>query len=137
MNTKAVVKSAWVVMSAMTALLSAVLSHAHHSVAAVELDKTLEVSGTIKTLEWTNPHAWIWVAVTDPKTGSAQDLGFECPALAMLRRGGWTRDIVKPGDKVEVKYHPLKDGKAGGMFVELQFADGRKLSAMGGLSEAK
>lgn len=111
--------------------LSLGMAEAHHSVAAFDLTKVEEVKGTVKTLEWTNPHAWVWVMVPDAKGGSA-DMGFECASLTMLRRGGWTRDVLKPGDKVTIKYHPMKDGKLGGQFVEAELADGHKLGTGAG-----
>ena len=113
----------------MVTLMITGVAAAHHSVAAVELDKTAIATGTVKVFEWTNPHAWIWVEVPDGKGGS-QDMGFECASLTMLRRGGWTRDMLKPGDKVTVSYHPLRDGKTGGMFVDAEFADGSTISSM-------
>jgi hypothetical protein len=111
---------------------AALPAEAHHSIAAVDMDKTLTATGVVSSFEWTNPHAWIWVAVKDDKTGATQKLGFECAALTMLRRSGWQRDSLKAGDKVVVQYHPLKTGDAGGMFMGLQFEDGRKLGMVGG-----
>lgn len=123
-----------------TLCLSAILAsamtimpaQAHHSIAAVDLDKTLTATGVVSNFEWTNPHAWIWVEVKDAKTGAPQKMGFECAALTMLRRSGWERDSLKPGDKVVVTYHPLKTGEAGGMFMGLKFEDGRTLGMVGG-----
>lgn len=127
---KVKLKAILAMLGALNGLFSFGVAEAHHSVAAVDLSKTDVTSGTVKAFEWTNPHAWIWVTVNDPKSGM-QDLGFECASLTMLRRGGWSRDLLKTGDKVTVKYHPMKDGKLGGQFVELQFEDGRTLSMMG------
>jgi hypothetical protein len=110
----------------------AVPAQAHHSIAAVDLDKTMTANGVVSSFEWTNPHAWIWVEVKDDKTGASQKMGFECAALTMLRRNGWQRDSLKPGDKVQVQYHPLKTGDAGGMFLGLKFADGHTLGMVGG-----
>ena len=38
---------------------------AHHSVAMFDLTKEVTVDGTVKEWQWTNPHAWLQVLVTD------------------------------------------------------------------------
>ena len=38
---------------------------AHHSFAPFNLEAEKTISGTIKKFDWTNPHTWIWVDVTD------------------------------------------------------------------------
>jgi hypothetical protein len=41
--------------------------------------------------------------------------------------GGWRPDSVKPGDKVSIDFHPLKDGSRGGQLVAATLADGKRL----------
>lgn len=98
---------------------------AHHSVAMFDAAKTDTLKGTVLRFEWTNPHAWIWII---PDNSTAQHAnGFECGALGMLRRLGWKREDLKPGDKVVMTYHPYQDGLPGGMMLSVRFADGRIL----------
>jgi hypothetical protein len=41
--------------------------------------------------------------------------------------GGWRSDSVKPGDKVSIEFHPLKDGSRGGQLVSATLANGQHL----------
>jgi hypothetical protein len=76
--------------------------------------------------EWTNPHVWIWIVAADQGGGSTP-YGFELASLAMLRRQGWTKDDLHVGDKVNVTYHPFKDGQNGGMVLQVRLENGKVL----------
>jgi hypothetical protein len=101
---------------------------AHHSFATFDNTKTVTLVGTVKTFEWTNPHTWIWLVVTDAK-GVDQVWGIEGAAPGELTRHGWTRHSINPGDKITLDIHPLRDGRAGGSYSRVTFADGHSLSA--------
>lgn len=99
---------------------------AHHSYAAFDRSKKITVSGTVKTWEWTNPHTWLTLTVADPKKkGATADWAFEGLAPGTLRPRGWSRLMVKPGDKVEITMNPRRDGSPGGTLVSLKLPDGR------------
>jgi hypothetical protein len=100
---------------------------AHHSYSMFDQSRTLSVHGTVTTLEWTNPHIWLWVKVNDDKGGAAV-YGFESNAPSELTRFfGWSKRSVQSGDAVTIDYAPLKSGKNGGALRTVTFADGRKL----------
>ena len=101
---------------------------AHHSFATFDNTKTVTLVGTVKTFEWTNPHTWIWLVVTDAK-GAGQVWGIEGAAPGELTRHGWTRHSLNAGDKITLDIHPLRDGLAGGSYSRVTFADGHSLSA--------
>jgi hypothetical protein len=86
---------------------------AHHSFALFDRSKTTTITGTIRTFEYVNPHAWIWVNVANDQ-GSVDVYGLETAGTSMLRRMGIPRDTFKPGDKVTMVMHPLKSGEKGG-----------------------
>ena len=48
-----------------------------------------------------------------------------------LGRRGWSKNTLKPGDKVTVTVHPLKDGSKGGSFMKVKLADGQEMSMTG------
>lgn len=105
---------------------------AHHSVADYDMDHTVTIRGTVRTLEWTNPHMWLWVDVPDA-SGAPQSWGIEGASPAnMTRRAGWTKRSVTPGDKVSVDLHPFRDGRNGGSIVRVTTADGHVLASGGG-----
>lgn len=99
---------------------------AHHSFAMFNRDQTMSVSGSVKDYEWANPHVWIHVMVTDEK-GVPREWGFEMQSIAQDSRAGWRPDSVKPGDKITVEFHPLKDGTRGGQLASAVLANGTRL----------
>ncbi len=99
---------------------------AHHSFAMFDQSRQVSLNGTVKDFQWTNPHAWIEVAVPDGKGG--EDVwSVELNSPNNLIRQGWKRTAMKPGDKVTVVINPLKDGKKGGLFNAVTLADGMVL----------
>jgi hypothetical protein len=104
---------------------------AHHSFAMFDLDTDLKVEGVVKELQFTNPHVWIQLLVTDAK-GVETEWSIEGGAPGMMIRQGWKSSTLKPGDKVTLIMHPLKDGKPSGSLVSVTVPDGRVLGAGGG-----
>ena len=103
---------------------------AHHSFAPFDMTMQKTVTGTVKTVEWTNPHTWIWLDVPNDQ-GVVETWGFEGMSPNYLARRGWTRTTLKPGDKISVLFRPLRDGSKGGMFVSTRLPDGRMLTMAG------
>jgi hypothetical protein len=108
------------------ALSLAAPTFAHHSFSMFDRDKTVTATGLVKEYEWTNPHVWIHVMVSDAQ-GAQREWSFEMQAIAQDMAGGWRPDSVKPGDKVSIDFHPLKDGSRGGQLVAATLADGKRL----------
>lgn len=103
----------------------ATAAQAHHSFAMFDMSKSVSFKGTVKELQWTNPHVWLELTVQE-KDGP-MTYSFEGAAIAVLKRVGWTKDSIKAGDVVTVVGHPYKTGKPGGSIDHLILADGRKL----------
>jgi Family of unknown function (DUF6152) len=98
---------------------------AHHSFAMFDLDKQGTLSGTVREFQFTNPHCWIQLLV---KTGeSADEWSIEMGSPAHLIRAGWKPNTLKPGEKITVVYHPLRDGTRGGSFISASTADGKPI----------
>jgi hypothetical protein len=103
------------------AILGANLS-AHHSFAVFDMSTEKTITGVVSKFEWTNPHTFIFVDVTNDK-GVTETWAIEGMSPNYLGRRGWSKTSVKPGDKITMTVRPLKDGKAGGMFVRAQIGD--------------
>jgi len=88
---------------AMTVAAAAPIA-AHHSFAA-EFDITRPVTlvGSVTKIEWTNPHAYLFIDVKDPQTGAVTNWEIEMGSPNGLTRLGWTRTMLKPGDGVTVE----------------------------------
>jgi hypothetical protein len=104
---------------------------AHHSFAVFDMQAQKTITGTIKRVDWTNPHIWIWMDVTNDK-GGMDIYGFEGMSPNFLNRRGWTRTTLKAGDTLTVVYRPLRDGTNGGMFMSTKLPDGTMLTMGGG-----
>ena len=77
---------------------------AHHSFAAeFDITKPVSITGRVSKLEWTNPHAYLYVDVTDAKTGMVTTWEIEMGSPNGLTRMGWSRNVLKPGDEVTVE----------------------------------
>jgi hypothetical protein len=99
---------------------------AHHSFAMFDQTKQITLTGTVTVFEWTNPHAYIEIDVPDEK-GTAKHWSVELGSPSILMQSGWKFKDVKHGDKVTVRISPLKDGKPGGLLVQVTLPDGRVL----------
>ena len=121
--------SAALVASALA--IGAIPAAAHHSFAVFDMQASKTVTGTVKRIDWTNPHIWIWMDVANDK-GGMDVYGFEGMSPNYLNRRGWTRTTLKAGDKITVVYRPMRDGTNAGMFMSTKLADGTMLTMGGG-----
>jgi hypothetical protein len=111
-------KATIAVLCALTLAAAAVSpAFAHHSRAQFDETKTMTLTGTVKRFQWTNPHIWVDLIVTDPNTGEEVVWAIEGGAAAGLLGIGWTSRSIKADDKAEIVIHPLRDGKPGGSLV--------------------
>jgi len=99
---------------------------AHHSQSEYDLRGKVEVEGAVTKVEWRSPHAWIYVDVLDDK-GEKTNWSFELPSPVTLMRRGWTRDSLKPGDRVKVTGAPAKNYPAIAIANFIRDADGKPL----------
>jgi hypothetical protein len=111
---------------AAVALAIAAPADAHHSFSMFDRDKSVTVSGVVKEYEWSNPHVWIHLVAPDA-SGKPVEWGFEMQSVQQDIAAGWRPDSVKPGDRISVEYHPLKDGSRGGQLMGATLADGKHL----------
>jgi len=102
--------------------LTATTLFAHHSFAAFDMSKEQTITGVVSRFDWTNPHTFIWVDVTNEK-GVVESWAIEGMSPNYLGRRGWSKNSVKPGEKITVSIRPLKEGKTGGMFIRAQIGD--------------
>jgi hypothetical protein len=101
-----------IVLAAAAAALLSVPAWAHHSHANYNTNEFTTLSGTITEVAWTNPHVWINMDVADAQ-GRSQKWALEGGSPTALMRGGWQRDSMKPGDKLSVRCHRVRDGSDG------------------------
>jgi hypothetical protein len=83
---------------------------AHHAFAS-EFDATqpLILEGDFVSMDWVNPHSWVHFEVTFPD-GTKQEWAAETGPINQLMRGGWARDTLKPGDRIQVNGAAARNG---------------------------
>jgi hypothetical protein len=103
--------------------------YAHHSFSAeYDRDKPIELTGTVTKVEWTNPHARIYIDVEDAD-GNVVNWDFELGPPNGLMRQGWTRNSLKAGDVITVLGSRARDGSTNSNARSVQTADGTRLFA--------
>ena len=107
---------------------------AHHAFAIFDSSKMTYTSGTVKQFELVNPHTWLHVVIGNDK-GDVSTWSFEGGSVLQLARLGWSMDTFKVGDKVEVGFHPMKDGSRGGQLMSVKLAGGQKLCSNRGCGD--
>ena len=109
---------------AVLAVLAAGVSQvaAHHSAAMFDFSRMQTLKGKVVELRWVNPHVTITMtgALTADEAPAEWLMETTSPGN-LVRVGGWRRDVVKPGDEIEVKFHPLREAdKKMGLLRELK-----------------
>lgn len=101
---------------------------AHHATTMFDHAKVVTINGVVKEVHWTNPHVGIYVdvAAAGGKDPALWVIEMTSPGN-LVRAGGWSRNSVKPGDKVEISMAPLRDGKKGGALKKVTISDSGKV----------
>ena len=116
-------------LSAGVVLATVVPTLAHHA-AQAQFDFTRETqfTGTIKRVEWINPHSYIHIDVKDAATGQVKTWSLETIALAGMRRVGVARNTLRTGDPLQVQVYLARNGTTFAFLKEMTLGDGRKIT---------
>jgi Family of unknown function (DUF6152) len=98
---------------------------AHHSTLPFDGDHPTTIRGTVREFAWRNPHSYIYLDVKND-AGNVEHWTIETEALIFLRRLGWTKDMMKPGDTVTALGARAKNGSFTMRCKVLTTADGRQ-----------
>ena len=116
-------------LAAASIIASAAPVMAHHSFAAeFDAEKPVKLTGTGTKIEWTNPHAYFYVDVTD-EHGKVTNWGLEMGSPNGLMRQGWSRNSMKVGDTVSIEGSQAKDGAKLANARSVTLANGQRLFA--------
>ena len=109
---------------------------AHHAFSAeFDQSKPIKMSGQITKLEWTNPHAWLFIDVKG-SDGKVVPWRFEMGAPNALLRAGWSRSDIKPGTAVTISGFLARAGGPVGNAFQVRLPDGRDLFAASSVKDA-
>ena len=111
------------VLGAAALVLLPLLVEAHHSGVMFDDQKEVTLEGTVKEFQYTNPHSWLLVDVTN-KDGSVTTWGFEAEGPSSLLRNGVRPADFRFGTKLTITGRPMKDGRPAALWVKAVRADG-------------
>ena len=118
--------------AAVLALIVSAPLAAHHGAAIYDQSKSVTVTGTVTQFRFVNPHVLIFANVTG-QDGKTVEWSGELTSPTRLARGEegggvkWTRDILKPGDKITLTGSPARNGAPALVLRQVVAGDGRVL----------
>lgn len=110
-------------------VLCAIPALAHHSTAIYDLVHGTILGGVVAKFDWENPHAHIALDVTG-ENNEIEHWDVELESRSMLGRLGWTKDTLKPGDRISVTGGRAKDNTFRIRAAKITLPDGRRLPAL-------
>jgi len=102
---------------------------AHHSFSAeFDRDKPITLTGKLTKLEWTNPHARIYIDVED-ESGEVVNWDFELGPPNGLMRQGWSRNSLSEGQLLTISGFLSKSQENVANARTVKLPDGRQVLA--------
>ena len=102
---------------------------AHHSFSGqYDANKPIVFDGIVTKVEWLNPHARFYIDVED-ENGNVTNWNLEIASPNLLRRFGWNRNSLQPGDEVTVEAFLARDGTDMANTSTVKLADGTRIFA--------
>jgi uncharacterized protein DUF6152 len=109
-------------------MAAAIPAWAHHSFAAqFDQNKVVILQGTVTSMEWVNPHAFIHMAVKNPD-GTVTNWAIEGNTPNSLLRAGITKKALAEGTEIAVRGFLSKSGEKVASGSSIIFKTGKKLS---------
>lgn len=104
-------------------------ARAHHSFSAEYDDKKpLKLTGTVTTMKWSNPHAWIYMDVKE-KSGKVVNWAFETGGANALYRRGWRKEDLAPGTVLTIDAFQARNSRPTANATSILLPDGKRLFA--------
>jgi len=103
---------------------------AHHGTAVYDNQNRITLSGTVTKFEFVNPHILIYIDAPD-KSGTMRNWVIEMSPPSLATHSGWTKDMMKAGDKIEYEIQPARNGAFVGRGGNAVVVNGKKLGSAG------
>ncbi len=108
-------------------LLAAAPAVAHHAFSAeFDVDSPISLSGTVKRVEWLNPHSWIYIDVTGTD-GEIVEWAIEVGPPGPLFRRGIRKEMLPIGSEIQVDGFQAQDKSTRATGLDVTFPDGRRI----------
>lgn len=99
---------------------------AHHSATMFDRETTVTVTGVVKEFQYTNPHSWLIVTVTE-EDGTKVNWGFEAEGPSTLIRAGISKKDFRPGTRITITGNPIRDGRKAAYWIKaIRLDDGKE-----------
>jgi hypothetical protein len=126
-------KTQFALLAGAALLVVAASAYAHHPFAAeYDWTKPVTITGTVSKIEWTNPHAFLYVDGKDNKHWT-----LEMGNPAALTRAGWNRNTIKMGDQITVDAWLSKTSNDRANVKSVKLPDGRELSGGSSITDIR
>jgi hypothetical protein len=109
-------------------LMAAVPVAAHHAlVAQYDMDKPIEITGTLNKMEFINPHSMLHLDVKNPN-GTVTTWVFQTTNAGSLRSRGLARNALQQGASYTIKGFAARNGNPMGFLRVLVFPDKKEMT---------
>ena len=100
----------------------------HHSLSAeFDFSKPVALTGIVAKIEWTNPHALLYLNIHDPATGKTLQWVLQLSSPNALAGLGWTRNTLKAGETITASGVLSRQAWRSVSVREIRLSDGRKI----------
>jgi len=100
---------------------------AHHFTSAeFDVTKLIVLKGTVKKIEWINPHAWLYLEVKDT-TGKITTWRIEGASMHAYELRDFPKKLVTVGLELSITAYPAKNGEPMADGATITFKDGRRI----------
>ena len=106
------------------------LAFAHHGGAEYALNQTVEFKARLTRVDLINPHSWLYFDVTD-NDGKVSHHRCEMRSMHVLRRSGWTADLLPVGQQITIEASPNRTDPNSCYLQTILFADGTRMDRYG------
>jgi hypothetical protein len=107
-------------------LLASVPSWAHHATATnFDVTKLTLLQGTVREVEWINPHAWLHLEVKD-SAGKITVWRIEGASPGAMAFRNFSKDSLPVGLEISITVYPAKSGVNVADGGTITFADGKR-----------
>lgn len=123
----------FVVGACVVLAMTAVPVLGHHSAVMFDDENEITVTGVVKEFQYTNPHSWLLVDVTN-EDGSVTTWGFEAEGPSTLMRAGIRKSDFSPGTELTITGHPMRDGRPAAAWLHATRGDGKDFNPRAGFA---
>jgi hypothetical protein len=108
----------------------AVTAFAHHGAGSFDLRSSVTHTGILTSVEFINPHSWLYFDVTD-ESGRVTKHRCEMRSAHTLRRSGWATELFPIGQRVVIEASPDREDPNSCYLNTIKFEDGSNMDRYG------